>query len=135
MPDPIVVDASALLAVLLEEEGAEVLKGLLEDRPLLAPELIRYEAANSVLYAQRKRVIRPRKKSLKDLMGIIWNFPIQDIPMKVWWQEAVRLIGGHDLTFYDAAYTAAARSLKVPLLSLDGKILKVMKAEGIESAG
>lgn len=133
MPDPIVVDASALLAVLLEEEGSEVLKGILEDRPLLAPELIRYEAANGILYSQRKRVIHAKKSPLKDWMNIIWNFPIQDIPMKVWWQEAVRLIESHDLSFYDATYVAAARALKVPLLSLDGKILKVMKAEHIDA--
>lgn len=131
MPDPIVVDASALLSVLLEEEGSDAMKGILEEYPLLAPDLIRYESANGILYAQKRRVVSSPKISLKNYMEIIWNFPIQEIPMKIWWQDAVRLVEDYDLTFYDAAYAASAQALKAPLLSLDRKLLRVMKREGI----
>ncbi len=131
MLEPIVVDASAWLAVLLDEEGSDVIKSILEDHPLLAPDLIRYEGANGILYAHRRSGTRLKKSDLKNLMSVVWDFPIQEIPMKVWWEPAIDLIERSDLTFYDAAYAGAAIALKVPLLTLDGKLLKVMKAEGI----
>lgn len=132
MPEPIILDASAWLAILLNEEGTDRIAGLIEKFPLLSPELVRYETANGVLRAARSGRIKGR--SLNDLFHVVREFPIQIVPISVWWAESARLVQKHSLTFYDAAYLGAAAALKAPLLTLDQKIIKVTESEGLEIA-
>lgn len=131
MSKPIVLDASAWLAVLLNEERSDSVRERMETRPLFAPELVRYEAANGLLYACRKGRFVLSKSALKELLEVIGDFPIQIIPVNLWWKEAMRLVGGYSLTFYDASYVAVAVALEMPLLSLDQLILDVMKREKV----
>ena len=92
MPKPLVLDASAWLAVLLNEENADWARGLLEKRPLCAPELVRYEAANGLLYACRKRRLTMSKSALEDLLNVVGDFPSQIVSIDIWWKESVRLV-------------------------------------------
>ena len=131
MPRPIVLDANAWLAVLLNEENSDWVREFIEKRPLFAPELIRYEAANGLLYASRKRRLTLPKLAIKDLLEVIGDFPIQIIPVSTWWKESTRLVQEYSLTFYDASYVAVAITLEAPLLSLDEQILDVMKREKV----
>ena len=131
MSKPIVLDANAWLAVLLNEENSDGVRERIEKRPLFAPELVRYEAANGLLYAYRKRRLTMPKSALEDLLEVVGGFPIQIIPVNVWWKESIRLVREYSLTFYDASYVAVAVALEVPLLSLDEQILDVMKREKV----
>ena len=132
MSKPIVLDASAWLAVLLNEDNADWARELIEKRPLYAPELVRYEAANGLLYACRKRRLTMSKSVLEALLNVVGDFPIQVVSVDIWWKESVRLVREHSLTFYDASYVAVAVVLEMPLLSLDEKILDVMKREKVK---
>ena len=134
MPKPIVLDANAWLAVFLNEENSDWVRELIETRPLLAPELIRYEAANGLLYAGRKRRLVIQKSAFENLLEVIGEFPIQTVPMHDWWKESIRLVQEYSLTFYDASYVAVAVFLGAPLLSLDQQILDVMKQEKVPCA-
>ena len=71
------------------------------------------------------------KLTLDGLLGIVGDFPIQIISTGIWWKESIRLVREHSLTFYDASYVAAAVVLEMPLLSLDERILQVMKREKV----
>lgn len=127
MAEPIIIDASALLSVLLEEGAPAAIRSAIEERELRAPAILFYEAANGVMKG-RARFSHQRKA---ELLETIERLPIFDVPIQAWWREAVRISSTHDLTFYDAAYAAAAYSLQIPLLTLDGKLLAVMRAERI----
>ena len=133
MPKPLVLDASAWLAVLLNEENSDRVRERIEQRPLYAPELVRYETANGLLYAFRKRRLSMSGSVLEGLLQVIGDFPIQIIATDIWWKESIRLSREYLLTFYDASYAAAAIALEMPLLSLDEQILDVMKREKIPS--
>ena len=131
MSKPLVLDASAWLAVLLNEENADWVSELVEKRPLYAPELVRYETANGLLYACRKRRSAMSKSALEDLLNIVGDFPIQMVSVNIWWKESIRLVREYSLTFYDASYVAVAAVLEMPLLSLDEQIRDVMKREKV----
>ena len=131
MNDPVILDASAWVAVLLQEENSGTLTSLIQNHALFAPELIRYEAANGILFAYRRRRLSSKKPPLEHLLEIVSEFPIETVPVSVWWKTAIRLIHTHSLTFYDAAYLAAASALRMPLLTLDGELRQVMKDEKI----
>ena len=126
MLEPIVLDASAWLAVLLKEDGAEAIEPVLQDRTLFAPELIRYETANGILYAKRSGRSVFKKIPLLELFEIIWEFPISIVPMQTWWKRSAELVEQYDLTFYDAAYVGVAGALRIPILTMDKKIMKII---------
>ena len=132
MNDPVIIDASVWLAVLLQEEGTIGIGNLLENHTLLAPELIKYETANGIIVAKKRNRI-PKNLNLEHFLDIIVEFPIQTIPIEKWWQGSVKLIKRYDLTFYAAAYVGAAMSLKIPLVTLDKKVQSVMDSEKIQS--
>ena len=131
MVEPVVLDASAWLAVILAEEGYEAIEAVLTRHPLLAPELIRYETANGLIRARHTGRLTLRQQTFGDLLELIRAFPIQIVPPDVFWKDAVRLLQRHHLTFYDATYLGTALAFKIPLLTLDGKMRAVMQQEDI----
>ena len=131
MLDPVIVDASAWLAVLLQEVEAPAVEPILERHPLIAPELIRYETANGLLFARKRKRLIDSGNTFDQLLSIIYSFPIQILPINAWWSYAVYLVNHYDLTFYDASYIGTAKALGLPLLTLDENIIKVMEQEKI----
>ncbi len=131
MADPILLDASAWLAFLLKEEEGNVVARLLESHLPCAPDLIRYEAANSVLTAKRAGRAALKGLSLGQMLDEVWEFPIETIPMKSWWKKAENLVQHHSIAFYDASYIACARVLDMPLLTLDRKMIQISRLEDI----
>jgi predicted nucleic acid-binding protein len=131
MVNPIVLDASAWLAVILTEEGSDPIEAALIRHTLLAPELIRYETANGVIRARQSGRLTLRQQAVGELLELIRIFPIQMVPIDVFWKGTVRLVQRYHLTFYDATYLSTALAFKVPLLTRDGKIRAVMRQEGV----
>jgi predicted nucleic acid-binding protein len=131
MLDPLVLDASAWLAVILEEERCEDVTSAMVHHTLLAPDLLRYETANGVLHAKRAGRLAGTPRALKEALELIRAFPIRAVETEVFWAEASRLVQHYPLTFYDAAYLGTAAALKVPLLTLDGQVRAVMRQERI----
>lgn len=134
MGKPVVLDASAWLTVLLEEEKKELVEPVLAVHVLVAPELIRYETANAVLKAKKSGLKVFKNTPLQDLLNLVWEFPVQMVSPDVWWSEAVALVEQHSLTFYDASYVACASAMGLPILTLDKKILSVAISEKIAPA-
>jgi len=133
MAEAMVIDASAWLALLLQEEKADLIAAHLTHHPLMAPELIRYEAANGILQARRRGRLLAQEDSFKLLLREILDFPIEIVSPETWWLAGVRMVQKHPLTFYDAAYVGLAGVLGLPLLTLDDKILQALKLEKMES--
>ena len=50
-------------------------------------------------------------------------------PTPQWRRKAATLAHQHRLTFYDALFVAAARTLEAPLVSIDGQLLAADLAE------
>ena len=119
-----VVDASAIAAILFGEEDGPKVVARLEGRVLFAPTLLRYEIASVAL---KKRVQRP---DLDTLLAKALSLPlslgireVQVPPMGL--PELARKTG---LTTYDAAYLRLARALSTELVSLDGRLTAATEA-------
>jgi predicted nucleic acid-binding protein len=116
----IVVDASALLEVLLRTPSAEAIEERLfaSGQSLHAPHLIDVEAAQVLRrYVSSGAIDAARgEAALMDLA----DFPIQRYPHDMLLHRIWSL--RHNLTAYDAAYVALAEVLGHPLLTRDRRL-------------
>ncbi len=116
----IVVDASAVLEVLLRTPAARTLAGRLLDpsQTLHAPHLLDVEVAQVVRrYAASGEIDGERgRMALADLADLpLRRYPHDLLLPRIWELRA-------NLTAYDAAYVALAEALDAPLLTRDKRL-------------
>lgn len=116
----IVVDASALLALLLRAPEGERVEARLRHagREFHAPHLLDVEVAQVIRrYAAAGELDEARgRAALADLADFpLHRYPHDLLLPRIW---ALR----HNLTAYDAAYVALAEALEAPLLTLDRRL-------------
>jgi predicted nucleic acid-binding protein len=115
----IVIDSSALLAVLLDSgSDGQWATVRLADADLFAPTLLPYECANIIRRTELAGTITADQAAqahadLLDLAVDLW--PYDALASRVWELRA-------NLSCYDAAYVALAEILDAPLVTLDQRI-------------
>ena len=110
-----VVDASAVLAVLLREPQRDSLIAATKAAALLSPASTPWEIGNALVAGWRKKRLTPEQ------MATAWT-SFQAIPLRlveVDVARAMRLAVEHGLYAYDAYVLEAALVRRVPLLTLD----------------
>jgi predicted nucleic acid-binding protein len=114
----IVLDASAVLELLLgTETGAAVQERLRAER-LAAPHLLDVEVLHVLRRYERASEITGRRgqQALDDLGDLpMTRYPHAPLLRRMWQLRA-------NLTGYDAAYVALAETLEIPLLTCDAKL-------------
>ena len=118
----IVVDASALVELLLDTDEAGAVAARLFDSgdSLAAPHLIDVEAAQVLRrYAQVGEIDGRRgREAMADLADMpIRRYPHDVLLPRVWDLR-------HNLTAYDAAYVALAEALDAPLVTRDRRLAR-----------
>ncbi len=121
MTGPIVCDASAVIAMLLDDGpiGTEAAR-VLGSGPLAAPALVTFEVANILRRHERAGLIGRdlASQAHADLVDLAIEFwPYDVIAARVWELR-------HNLTSYDAGYVAVAELLDAPLVTLDHRLAR-----------
>jgi predicted nucleic acid-binding protein len=116
----VVVDASAIGAIMFEEPEGATLAAHLDGQTLLAPTLIDLELSNLVVKKARKSPdqILPIFLSLQAALAL----PISRIAVPG--AEAFALAAETGLTAYDASYLWLARSRDAELVTLDSELAR-----------
>lgn len=115
----VVLDASALVALLLDAGGAGAwVAGQVDGRHLAAPELAMYETANVLRRRAASGAVSDGEATLahEDLHALaleLWPYSL--FAKRIW-----QLRGS--VTVYDAAYVAVAERLGADLVTLDGRL-------------
>jgi predicted nucleic acid-binding protein len=129
----IVVDSSAMIAVLLREDHAkQVLESLDGIESLAAPAMMPYEVLNALHSAVRRRRLRADGigRSIAFYLGFPWALDIHSTEPRL--REVSRLAEVHGLSAYDASFLELAMRQGCPLVSLDDELRKAAKAEMVE---
>ncbi len=118
----IVVDASALVELLLDTDEAGAVAARLFDSgdSLAAPHLIDVETAHVLRrYARAGEIDNRRgRKAIDDLADMpIRRYPHEILLPRVWDLQ-------HNLTAYDAVYVALAEALDAPLVTRDRRLAR-----------
>jgi predicted nucleic acid-binding protein len=117
----LVVDASAVAAMLFEEPEADTIRAHIRDESVIAPQLIDYELAN-ICWKRVRRHPATQTESLAMLatVGLVSMTRVVVPP-----SEAARLAIRTGLTAYDAAYLWLAWSRDAELITLDRRLARV----------
>ena len=121
---PVVVDASAMVAVIFQEPGFEQVVERLEGAAVFAPMLLKYELANvAVTKARRQprdapRIIAALAAALDDRSDINWH----DVDAA----DVALIAATAGITAYDASYLWLAGTLGADLVTLDKKLVRAV---------
>lgn len=120
----LVVDASALAALVFEEPQGDTIQRRLDGATVYAPALLRFELANTAWKKIKRRpgdapkILAALAVALDDRFGLVW----QDVDAA----DAVLLAQATATTAYDASYLWLAASLGADLVTLDDRLAKAV---------
>ena len=124
----IIVDASVVIAVVVEEAAkAEILR-LTMGHFLLAPQSLRHEIGNSL--SKMLKMGRIEIETAKAAFSCYESIPIRHVPVNM--PAALEIAAANNLYAYDAYMLETASRLGAPLFTLDIPLLKTAKKAGID---
>jgi len=123
----LVVDTSALLAVLLNQPERPAVVAATEGSQILAAPSLPWEVGNALIALRRRR--RVESEDIQRAWKAFGRVPIRLIEIDI--SEALRLAEMHHMYAYDAYVLQAARTARTPLVSLDLKLIRAARASGI----
>ena len=123
----VVADASALLAVVLDEPERGSIVDATEGATLIAPAALPSEIGNA-LTAMRKRG-RIEEESVLPAWEATQEIPVQLVPVE--FEAAITLALANGIYAYDAYYLHCSLSHRRPLVTLDRRMREVAENLGI----
>ena len=128
-----VIDASAVVAFLLREEGWETVDSVLRERPS-SPELLPVECGNAILVARRRRRLSPeRAATALDSLGRVTENVVRLHGHGPLLHEAYSVADSSGLSIYDSMYLALCLRERAPLLSRDNAQGETARRLGIRT--
>ena len=123
----IVIDTSAIIAVVTDEPDRKAILAATRGATLRAPGSVHWEIGNafSAMFKQRRIA---KEKALKAI-NLYQRIPIAfaDVPLV----QAVTLAAQHKIYAYDAYVLVCAQHYGAPVLSLDAGLLRTARAIGL----
>lgn len=123
----IVVDASALIAVLVNEPGKPRLVAQTADADLLAPHSVHWEIGNafSAMLKRRRITLEQAIRALR----VYQRIPIRFVDVEL--DETLRIARAHNIYAYDAYLVRCAEKYNAPLLTLDRGLIAAAQSHGV----
>ena len=123
----VIIDASAIIAVLVNEPIKEHLVSLTAEAGLLAPRSVHWEIGNAFSAMLRRKRIG-LKQALKALR-VYARIPIRFVEVEL--DETLRIAHAERIYAYDAYLIRAALKYGAPLLTLDRALSAAARAQGV----
>jgi predicted nucleic acid-binding protein len=124
----VVADASALLAVVLDEPEREPIIDATEGATLIAPPALPYEIGNALVAMEKRGRIET------EAVLLAWEaaqrIPVQLLPVAI--ESALTLALDHGIYAYDAYYLQCSLLRRRPLVTLDRTMRRVAEKLGIQ---
>jgi predicted nucleic acid-binding protein len=120
VPSPLVIDASALVELLLQGRLAARIDGAIGERELIAPDILNPEVLQSLRGLERGGLLTAIRAS--QAVGRLLESRIPRIPTHALLRDAWAL--RHNVSAYDACYVVLARALDCPLLTTDSSLAR-----------
>jgi predicted nucleic acid-binding protein len=119
----IMVDASTLICVILNEPEKKKIVSLTEGIDLASPEMIAFEIGNALSRMYKRH--RLNEDQIIKSYKLFESLPLRLVKADM--AKALKLSCKYNIYAYDAYYLETAHRLKMPLLTLDGTMKKYGK--------
>ena len=119
----IIVDTSVIIAVLMNEKHAAELKEITRKAELIAPPSLHWEIGNA--FSAMLRRGRINLNQAKQALNLYSKIPIKLHPVQL--ERVLDLANKYNLYAYDAYFIVCAQNLRVPIISLDKKLIEIGK--------
>jgi predicted nucleic acid-binding protein len=119
----IVADASAFLAVVLNEAARDSIIRSTAGHGIVAPEILPYEIGNALVVVRKKGRLSDRE--VLQAFDNAQQIPVTLLPVTI--PSAVKLAMQSGIYAYDAYYLQCCIENRLPLLSLDVRMCEVAK--------
>ncbi|HUG49473.1 MAG TPA: type II toxin-antitoxin system VapC family toxin [Terrimesophilobacter sp.] len=116
----IVVDASAIVDVLVGSPRSAELTAVMRDKTLIAPELLDVEVCSALARLERASTLT--RAQADEALGLYLELPVRRISHRNLRHQAWSL--RHAVRIADAFYLACAIALDAPLLTLDRRLAR-----------
>ena len=126
-----ILDASAIMAVIVKEPERDLVIQLTQDAVIFSPDMVSYEIANGLTKMMKKKIIE--KERMVNAFNYFAQIPIKTI--QVDFQKALEIAWDYKIYAYDACYLEPAKRLNLPLLTFDGPMHRIGKELGITILG
>ena len=127
-PGMLVVDTSAVMAVLLNEPSRDRVLEITSGAELAAPASLPVEIGNALSSLLKRRRIEAAqaRQVLADFRAMTWRSEEIDL------DAAMELVASLNIYAYDAYMLATALTLKCPLVTLDGRLAEAGRRANLD---
>jgi predicted nucleic acid-binding protein len=126
----LVADASAFLAVVLNEEDREWVIEQTFGSTIVSPEVLPYEIGNALIAVRRKG--RLSDDEILKAFELYQRIPVRLMPVRI--HDALKIAIKFRIYAYDAFYIQCCLEAKLPLISLDNRMCELARNLGIKVA-
>jgi predicted nucleic acid-binding protein len=123
----ILLDASAIMAIVLNEVNKDIIIELTKGATLLSPKIISYEIGNALVSLYKRHKLK--EKEILDAYHDFRKIPIKILDIDI--EKALKISCKFNIYAYDAYYLEAAKRLKLPLITFDTSMKTVALNMGI----
>ncbi|MCL2067324.1 MAG: type II toxin-antitoxin system VapC family toxin [Treponema sp.] len=117
----VLLDASAIMAVILDEPNRNKVIKLTKSASLLTPEVISFEIGNALINLFKRKKITEEKLLLGYRKYV--TLPVRIIKVDI--EKALKIACKYKMCAYDAYYLETACRLKIPLITFDEAMKRV----------
>ena len=128
----IVIDTSAIIAVIADEPEADIVLEYSQNATFVSPNVISFEIVNCLSRMLKKGRINDQSK-MEELVNSFQKIPIKLFENNL--QNIIQIVWKYKIYAYDAFYLDTAKSLNIPLLTLDKEMKKFGENFGITILG
>jgi len=127
----VIMDACALMAVIVKEPERELVIELTQGAVMVSPAMMPYEIANALTRMMRRGIIE--KERMISAFGYFKKISIRAVENDI--ERALEIAWRYKAYAYDACYLELAQRLGLPLLTFDSNMIRAGKDLGIQILG
>ena len=120
----VLIDASAIMPVLIDEPEKEYIINVTRNCNLLAPSILPYEIGNALTRLKKRQLIEDQE--IITVYNDYRKIPLRILDADI--EKALIIACRYGIYAYDAYYLEAANRLNVPLLTLDKSMKEIALA-------
>lgn len=124
----IVADASAFLAVVLNENDRDWIIHKTTGQSIISPEILPYEIGNALIAVKRKGRLNDRE--ILQAFDLSQRIAVRLVSVKI--HDAMKIALRFNIYAYDAYYLQCCIENKLPLISLDDRMCDIAGNLGIK---